>query len=180
MNKISFSIRAFVLSVTVLFFAASGYASQSDYYLKIEGKKTGKTYTSKLSRKNGSFTSADFKFTEVTPDVYRVTIVDNNGKPVSITAGKSSSSVLGKFTVSAPRDAASGQASGRSAVQSPRDVATGQASGKRQHKPFSASGNITANGIADLDCDGLLDSVLEGRLEVTGQITSMDSWSSQR
>ncbi|MEP7234918.1 MAG: type VI secretion system tube protein Hcp [Ignavibacteriota bacterium] len=71
---------------------------------------------------------------------YTVSIVDENGKPVT------TSSFSVTCTVTAPRDAASGLATGKTAttttdamsheIVSPRDPASGLPTGKRMHKPF--------------------------------------------
>lgn len=102
------------LAVATTLFSASSFAALTSY-LKIKGQKGSSQI---VSCPDGACVVPS-----LVADTYTVSVVDAQGKPVTVSSAMSCD------------------------VKSPRDSASGMATGKRQHKPFHLSMELSSSSV---------------------------------
>jgi hypothetical protein len=180
-------LKSSVFAAMLVLFSISTSFGALNMYLNITGA-SGKSQIVQIKCPDGSCATS---VTGLTPGKYTFALCDAQGYLMKAKekANQTKCSVSFTYTVTGPRDLATGQASGTvvsttttdgSSVSAPRDIATGHTTGKRQHSPLTIQkvvdpNNRTFVATGDIDGDGFTFRKIEWTWSDGGK-TSMDDW----
>ncbi len=177
--------KTFIFAALLVLFSISNSFGALNMYLKITGA-SGKSQIVQIKCPDGSCATT---VTGLTPGKYTFALCDAQGYLMKAKekANQTKCSVSFTYTVTSPRDIASGQSTGRmasttygSGATPSQNLAKGQLVGKRQHEPVILSKVIDNNDrtfVVTGDING--DSITFQKIEWTwmdGGKTSNDDW----